>query len=679
VSLTYTYLADHPIDDSGCVKVVFRQVGDFGTPQFGNPAAPNYCTIRTTGNCKIEPRWDSKGHARPWRNALFLRVAKGFLDRDETITVTFGDTSGGSPGWRAQTFVEPTFEFKTFVDPIATYQFKELKESPIVEIVPGPPARAICIAPSQVRIGEPFSAILKLEDRWGNPTERIQHIRQRGFASPGIETVCACDKATGLSAESNPIEVIKDEAPLGRFWADFHAQSEETVGTNTIRDYFAFARDAACLDIAGHQGNDFQITDEFWADIERAANEFHKPHRFVTFSGYEWSGNTPLGGDRNVYFAENGGRIARSCRDLLPDEQSIYDDAPTAEDLFAALREQSKANPFVFAHVGGRYADIRMHDPSLEVAVEIHSAWGTFEWLLEDAFRFGYRIGICANSDGHKGRPGASYPGASSFGSYGGLTCVRSKALTRSSVLEALQARHCIATTGHRPLINLELLTEDQVARMLGDVCRLSPGTTPRLRIWGTGTAPIESITIRNGLETVAVERPLGEPGRRVRVVWSGAEVRGRDRMVAWDGDLVVQGNRILDISPINRWNPEAQIEKIDDTHLRWRSITTGGLCGAILTLECGDAGLLEMNTAQGIVCCELQTLGREPNVWPFGGVEKRIEISRLPDGPGNRDFSIELPLDHLHTGDNPLYVRVAQEDGHLAWTSPLYIVLEDS
>jgi hypothetical protein len=38
---------------------------------------------------------------------------------------------------------------------------------------------------------------------------------------------------------------------------------------------------------------------------------------------------------------------------------------------------------------------------------------------MQDCFALGHRVGVVANSDGHKGRPGASYPGASEFGAYG--------------------------------------------------------------------------------------------------------------------------------------------------------------------------------------------------------------------------------------------------------------------
>ncbi len=110
----------------------------------------------------------------------------------------------------------------------------------------------------------------------------------------------------------------------------------------------------------------------------------------------------------------------------------------------------------IFAHIGGRYADITYdHDPILETAVEIHSDWGTFEWIANDSFALGRRIGIVANSDGHKGRPGASYPGISEFGAYGGLTCFLAKSNTRPDLFEAMRRRRHYATTGCRMVMDV--------------------------------------------------------------------------------------------------------------------------------------------------------------------------------------------------------------------------------
>jgi len=554
-TVTLTYTAGHPVDDSGYVKIAFRFAGDFGVPQFEDPAGPNYCTVSTTGDCRIQPRWDPKGHTRPWGRALYLKVLGGFLNTGEQVAVVFGDTSGGSPGWQIQTFCEATFEFKTLVDPIATYEFKERTGSPLMTIVAGEPVRAVCIAPSQVEAGSPFTFHLKLEDRWGNPSGPVQLIARPGFADAGVRRVRAGDRASGLTALSNPIEVVTDPQELHPFWGDLHGQSEETIGSNSIDDYFTFARDYARLDVASHQGNDFQITDELWDTINDAAERYDEAGSFVTFPGYEWSGNTPLGGDRNVYFTGPGGRIVHSCADLLPGKRSMYKTAPTAAELFTTLAKQTtpranarhdtpRANArqdpsraFAYAHVGGRYADLTMHDAVIELAVEVHSAWGTFEWLVEDALRLGYRVGICANSDGHKGRPGASYPGARKFGSYGGLTCFLSRNLTREAIFEALESRRFFATTGNRCLVDVRLMSGDRATAMMGDLVS-SDGGPLALRVHVTGTAAIESVDVRNGAEVLQTLRPYGQEdlGNRVKVVWRGAEVKGRERLSTWDG-----------------------------------------------------------------------------------------------------------------------------------------------
>ncbi|MGD9099272.1 MAG: DUF3604 domain-containing protein [Anaerolineae bacterium] len=676
-TIAFNYTAGHPIDDSGYLKITFRSVSDFGAPQFDDPAAPNYCRVSTTGDCHIKPRWDRKGHTRPWDRALFLQIRRGFLNRGEEINVIFGDTSGGSPGWQMQTYCVTRFEFKTFVDPIATYQFKELPTSPALRIVPGQPVRAHCITPSQVVVNQAFTYYLKLEDRWGNPTAPPQAMTHPGWKTAGVQTLTAEDAETRPAAQSNPIDVLAQDAPLRPYWADFHGQTQETVGSNAIEDYFVFARDYGLLDIVAHQGNDFQVTDEFWEKVNQVTRQFYEPGALVTFPGYEWSGNTPLGGDRNVYFSSEGGHITRSCTDLLPDNYSVYENSPTAADLFANLAQQDGPKPFAFAHVGGRYADISTHDPAIELAVEVHSAWGTFEWLVEDALRRGYRVGICANSDGHKCRPGASYPGASTFGSLGGLTCVLARELDRESVLEALAARHFYATTGNRCLLEVKLTSADARDAIMGDIIEIGSGAgTPRLHVRVVGTAPIESVEVRNGPQALKTLRPYGEDdlGRRVKFVWSGAEVQGRDRIVRWDGGLRVRGNAILEAAPINFWNANQPLQ-VASHQLAWKSVTTGGVTGVISTLEKPNVGALEIDTLERQVACEIAALGLEPKVWDCGGLQKEIRAYRLPDRQRTCEFSFTLPLTSLRQGDNPIYVRVTQEDGHMAWNSPIYLV----
>jgi hypothetical protein len=675
-TLTFTYTAGHPIDDTGFVKIAFRFASDCGVPQFDHPGRANYCSVTTTGNCRMEPRWDPKGHTRPWGRSIFLKVMGGYLDRGQKIVVVFGDTSANSPGWQVQTFCEETFEFKTLVDPFATYEFKELPVSPTLRIVPGPPSRAVLIAPSQVRTGEGFTGHLKLEDRWGNPVTLPAPRPHTGFRRAGVFRITAADKKSGLSAVSNPIRVVDEDLRLRPCWADLHGQSEETIGTNTIEDYFTFARDYAMVDVAAHQGNDFQVSDAFWAVVNRTTRKFYAPGRFVTFPGYEWSGNTPLGGDRNIYFAAEGGRITRSCTDLLPGKTSAFADSPTADALFANLKAQGGPRAFGFAHVGGRYAELGMHDAEIEVAVEVHSAWGTFEWLISEALGRGYRVGICANSDGHKGRPGASYPGAGKFGSLGGLTCLLARRLDRRNILEAIRSRRFYATTGHRCLVDLSVATADRRKALMGDVVDVGPGI-PVLHAALSGTGPIERVEVRNGLKTIKVLRPYRpqDLGARIKILWSGAEVRGRARMTTWDGSLLVKGNRVLDAAPINFWNPNCPLEQTGADGFTWKSVTTGGVAGMILTLEDPRAGWIHMKTLQRTIRLAVKSAALEPRTWDCGGLSKKIEIYRLPDQAPAHEFSFELPLGSLAPGDNPIYICAIQEDGHMAWTSPVYLI----
>jgi hypothetical protein len=326
--------------------------------------------------------------------------------------------------------------------------------------------------------------------------------------TPDDVRIDLCDVDTGeVLARSNPLRIVA-EAPLLHYWGDLHGQSGETVGAGTAAQYFAFAKDKAQLDIVGHQGNDFQIDDAFWAEINRLAAEYDKPGEMVALPGYEWSGNTGMGGDRNVFFMTEGRPIRRSSSVLLkePAETDCYN----VNDLFEALAGEDAV---VLAHVGGRYADLSVgHDGRLERAVEVHSCWGTFEWLLHDAFKLGHRVGLVCHSDDHKGRPGAAYPGASQFGAIGGLTCYLMPTLDRPSLFEAIRQRRTYGTTGTRLLLDVKArLPEGSVcfsddpklgpatetactSALIGDVVRAAANTVD-LAVEAVGSAPIERLT----------------------------------------------------------------------------------------------------------------------------------------------------------------------------------------
>ena len=154
---------------------------------------------------------------------------------------------------------------------------------------PAPAASWKAILPSLAVAGEPFRLALVAEDMWGNPTAdrhdgSSSRPRSRSADLPEVAVSrggrAARDRqshrrgegdidlrSSARTARSSPAPIrcaSSRAAPLRRYWGDLHGQSGETVGMGSAEDYFRYARDKAFVDIVGHQGNDFQITDEFW-------------------------------------------------------------------------------------------------------------------------------------------------------------------------------------------------------------------------------------------------------------------------------------------------------------------------------------------------------------------------------------------------------------------------------
>lgn len=712
--LTYT-VGKLGIDDTGGIQVAFRFIGDAGKAQIRNPSAPNFVTASSNGEGRIRLDVRQDGF-RPWKLLVTAYQSGGYLKEGEKIEIILGDTSRGSPGMVMQTFVEAGYEFRVSTDVQATGNFLPLPVQLSVPIVPGPAHRWRAVLPSLRRPGETFQLGLKAEDVWGNPTDQASgEVRLEPSVPvnglPEQFKYAPDDRAMtfeGLSvdgegelrvrvfvdgdevAEAGPL-MIRAGTHSG-YWGDLHGQSGETVGIGSIESYFDFARNKAFLDVTSHQGNDFQINNAFWARLNELTAELDEPGRFVVFPGYEWSGNTAVGGDHNVFFRNEGEQIHRCSHALLEDRSDLETDCHTLTDLYGKLRGKDCV---MYAHVGGRYANIFYdHDPSLETAVEMHSAWGTFEWVLTDGFDLGRRVGVVCNSDGHKGRPGASYPGSSTFGAYGGLTCFLTDRLDRDAIFEAMRRRHHFGTTGCRMFIDLALglagggtlyernpeavpdtPSHQVTSAMMGDIVRTSDDSV-KLSFEVAAHAGIERIEIRNGHEVLETVRPYteGRLGERIRVIWSGAEYRGRGRNTTWRGRARLSDARIERFERINLWSPERLFEQRGSNVIVWDTVTTGNFMGFDAWVSAEAGGRLQIATNHGDLDLDLDSIGLEDTVLEAGGLARRLKVLRLPSERLGRTVNIERTISLKSEGDNPIWIAVTTEDGYQAWTSPIYL-----
>jgi len=683
-AITYT-VGRYGIDDGGQLRIVRRYVSDWGTPQMSDPAAAEYCTVRTSGSARVTARWEPLAHVRPYQKSISLLIDTGYLEEGDTITVVIGDRSGGGIGSRAQTFCEPNFAFKVLVDCFGVGVFKEVSRECAFDVVAAEPSELVVLAASDVTVGRSFMVRVKLQDRWGNPNESgVGTVKLKGHGlrlgsgewrrgvwhaeamaeKAGFYRIEAAHVPSELSARSNPVRVVDTELYHRRFWGDLHGQSRETIGTRTADDYLAFARDLALVDFVGHQANDFQITEEIWETIRAAIRKYHQPGSFVTFLGYEWSGLSSAGGDRNVHFLNDEGDLHRSSHWQVEDLGDLSTDRYPLPELFKEF--EGRDDVLLMPHVGGRYANMRFHDRRLEPLIEIYSTHGEFEWLYADALAAGCRVGIACGSDDHTGRLGASYPGGAGLGVRGGLLCVQAADLTREALWDAIRNRRCYGTTGERIWLDFD--------------CAGTPigGEThepPRFHVTVSGTADIERIELRRGMTSVASRAAEGSTDR-LRVRWSGARTRGRERGARWDGRLECTGTLILGAEPYSFDSPLEGLTEITESTVAWRSSTRGDTDGVLVRLSDWHSGQLAVTTRIASCQVDLATF-EDPVVVKAGGLNLELVIEREPAGIG-QDVDCDLEDPAPIAGVHPYHVMVLQKDGAKAWSSPIWVGRDD-
>ena len=211
---------------------------------------------------------------------------------------------------------------------------------------------------------------------------------------------------------------------------------------------------------------------------------------------------------------------------------------------------------------------------------------------------------------------------------------------------------------------------------MMGDILR-SNAREVTFNIDAVASAPIERIEIRNRLTTLETFRPFDKQalGRRIRVIWEGSEYRGRGRQTVWDGGCTLTGNSFERVQTINFWNLDKKLEQTAPGELKWGGLTTGGFAGFDAWLSDPAAGTLKIDTALVKTEIKVADIGLHDQVFANGGIKRQLRVFRMPDENAHRRAQLERRITLTDQNDNALYVCITQEDGHLIWSSPTYII----
>lgn len=706
--LTYE-VGKYGMDNGGRIRMLFRYVTDAGVPQLTDPKADNYITAYASNSkVDIKGRYIPKGGYRPWMHALEFEVKSESLDEGEKIYIVIGDRKSGSKGYKAQTFIETNFMWKVEVECFETGVWVPLNSSPIVPIISGLPARALLLAPSFGEVGQKMAATLKIEDEYGNssPYEGIINVFveeidaygnaikmhtdivaeeidgvELGYTKIDMTNFCydgyyrVVADVEGLSESriySNPI--IIGALPNGKkhYWGDFHAQYSNSTGVGSVAEAFTYARDAAGISFVGHQPNDFLLTEEGWQEAKDAVKEFHEPHAFIPILGYEWSGVTPKGGDRNIHYLNDDGPLHRTSHWQVTDKTDIESDRYDLDELYKTL--ENREDVIIVPHVGGRRCNIAKYfNEKLETVVEICSCHGRFEWLLEEALDNGYVIGVVGGSDDHTGRPGLAYSTNEHFGTRGGLTGVFVDELERKSIFEAVKSRDTYATSGER----IALLVSTKDGNFMGD--QWHSEHAPSIQVQAAGAQPLEKVEVYRNKELVHSERLYKTQPvlTKIRLEWGGARVKGRGRQTNWNGTLVVENGTIISAECFAFDHPKQGITSETPTKIEWKSTTSGDHDGIIVTID-GDAGtLIEFSTPHGCEKISLGELMNNPIKKQCGGVDQYYQITTHFNEVGPQIINFEWQDEALGKGRNAYWVKVVQVDGETAWSSPMYVMNE--
>jgi hypothetical protein len=188
------------------------------------------------------------------------------------------------------------------------------------------------------------------------------------------------------------------------------------------------------------------------------------------------------------------------------------------------------------------------------------------------------------------------------------------------------------------------------------------------------GTAGIERVDFFRGLERVY--RHAGDakgPLNLVKVIWSGAENKQRNRNTRWDGQLTIGGGRIRSARGYAFDYPSEGLRNSGANGVSWESRTAGDEDGVILEVEETANVSLSFETKPARFSVPLSRITGEDWVYEAGGLDRRVVLRRVA-GQYGREVRFRWTDQQVPSGTTAYWMRVLQQDGAVAWSTPIFV-----
>lgn len=473
--------------------------------QTKDPKGDNYITAKVSNSgvavrCIVEDERDDAlikhakksldGRSERYVFVVRVLVTSGALAAGDTISVVYGDTTGGSKGYWAAAVSAYGMPILIALDHDGDSRFENVSRTPYIESLPGKAVYAQVHAPSTAAVGAPMTCRIAMLDKEFNPApgpaaftlaypegvsgpESVSIYRDHAWAEfevtperEGVVRITATWQEEQRELLGNPTEVAVSLPERQLYWGDLHSHTSyswDGVG----RDAFNYARFVSSLDFYAmtdhaqepEPGWNRGLNQFYWDEYNAMTSAYYVPGSFVTLHAYECSFGTPYG-HHNVYFRDAPGALINPQTSTLP-------------ELWAALE---KGNALTIPHHTGKFpkgVEFDYHEPELRRNFEMYSGHGLSEVYdpshplafeasdftsdaksaegavnLQDAWRMGLAVSAFASSDDHRAQPGnAMY----------GLAAIRATGLTRDEIFQGLYDRHTYATTGAKIILHFDV------------------------------------------------------------------------------------------------------------------------------------------------------------------------------------------------------------------------------